>query len=305
MSRHLLAHEPASSPDLVAMWCSHCQQDVPGIASTDEFVGICCARCGRQVGASAEEAVADTDRSTPTTVADGEREVEEMVSWSDQYDGVYWKTHPPIDWHEQWQWDDDMWSVQRITDSAAVTTPAHFPAKSTTSELLNETRQAVDHWHDQLVHPQGAVNRANSSLPKHSGRGRRRPLLSWFMLSSGLTVFVCGAGLLVGGYVTGRTDLWNLGIPVSVVGQIALLIGLVLQLDGLWRSNRSTADTLGALDNRLQDLKQTTAMMGTTHSSAAQSFYAHMAEGANPQLMLADLKGQLDMLAMKMAKKDQ
>jgi hypothetical protein len=41
--------------------------------------------------------------------------------------------------------------------------------------------------------------------------------------------------------------------------------------------------------------------MSVTHSAPAQSFYAHMAGGASPQLLLADLKGQLDLLAVRMS----
>ena len=33
------------------MWCNHCQQDVPGVATLGKTDGakICCARCGRMV----------------------------------------------------------------------------------------------------------------------------------------------------------------------------------------------------------------------------------------------------------------
>jgi hypothetical protein len=41
--------------------------------------------------------------------------------------------------------------------------------------------------------------------------------------------------------------------------------------------------------------------MSSTHSTHGQSFYAHMAEGASPHLLLADVKGQLDVIAMRLA----
>lgn len=86
-----------------------------------------------------------------------------------------------------------------------------------------------------------------------------------------------------------------------LAGQAGLLLGLVFQLDGLWRNHRQQDKTLGGLESRLKELRRTTAMLGTTHSSAAQAFYSHMAEGAHPELLLADLKGQLDLLAVKMS----
>jgi hypothetical protein len=80
-----------------------------------------------------------------------------------------------------------------------------------------------------------------------------------------------------------------------------LLLGLVLQMDSLWQANRRTTETLDQVDHRLQEINHTTTMLGTTHSAPAQSFYAHMAAGANPQMLLADLKGQLDLLAVRMS----
>jgi hypothetical protein len=34
------------------------------------------------------------------------------------------------------------------------------------------------------------------------------------------------------------------------------------------------------------------------------AFYSHLADGASPQLLLTDLKSQLDLLAMKMAREE-
>ncbi len=61
---------------------------------------------------------------------------------------------------------------------------------------------------------------------------------------------------------------------------------------------------LDDLDERMAELKRTTTLMTTAYNTPSQSFYAHMADGATPQMLLADLKGQLDMIALKMAKED-
>jgi hypothetical protein len=113
--------------------------------------------------------------------------------------------------------------------------------------------------------------------------------------------FVCGAVLSGLSFVSGHGELWSVGLPLVLAGQAGLLLGLMFQLDGLWQSNRETSETLDELDSQISDLKKTANLLSTTHSSAAKSFYAHMAEGASPQLLLADLKGQLDMLAVKMS----
>ena len=65
-----------------------------------------------------------------------------------------------------------------------------------------------------------------------------------------------------------------------------------------WRDGRSAAAKLDEVDEELHDLKTTAAMLSETHSPSS-AFYAHYAGGANAQLLLADLKGQLDLLAIK------
>ncbi len=90
-------------------------------------------------------------------------------------------------------------------------------------------------------------------------------------------------------------------MPVALVGQIALLAGLVLQIDRLWHDNRAAASKLDDVDEQIHQLKKTTMLLGASQGPASAAFYTHLARGAGPQLLLTDLKGQLDLLAMKIA----
>ena len=117
----------------------------------------------------------------------------------------------------------------------------------------------------------------------------------------GVMAFVCGGVLLGWSVAAKRNDLWSLGLPLTLGGQAGLIIGLILQLDGLWQTNRRTEASLSELDQQLAELRHNTALLGRTHSGPAQSFYAHLASGATSQMLLADLKGQLDLLAQQMA----
>ena len=84
-----------------------------------------------------------------------------------------------------------------------------------------------------------------------------------------------------------------------------LLVGMMLQVERIWRNSRQASERLRQVDSQLDDLQQTTAALENTHDATSQAFYTHMAEDANPHLLLADLKGQLDMLAVKIAKRRQ
>jgi hypothetical protein len=126
---------------------------------------------------------------------------------------------------------------------------------------------------------------------------------AWTILSLGLAIFACGAVLLGWSLVAKRNDLWTVGMPLALIGQAGLILGLILQLDGLWQTSRKTVAAIHELDDELKHVRQATTLLSTSRTNGAQTFYAHLAEGASPQMLLADLKGQLDLVAQQMAKR--
>lgn len=140
---------------------------------------------------------------------------------------------------------------------------------------------------------------------KHRSDGRRgvklRPSWSgWLATSIGLMAFACGSVLLGWSLHMERADLWNLGLPITLGGQFLLILGLLLHLERVWQTNQQTAVLLSEVDQRLSKLQQSTSLLSTSASSS-QAFYAHLSSGASPRMLLTDLKGQLDLLAMKLS----
>jgi hypothetical protein len=164
--------------------------------------------------------------------------------------------------------------------------------RSATASAIDPPHPAPPAWHA----PAAAAPREPLAEAKSPTN-----LLAWTVLSLGLAVFACGGVLLGWSLVEQREDLWPIGMPLALLGQAGLIVGLVLQLDGLWHTSRRTAAALSELDGELASVRQATTLLSTSRSSGAQSFYVHLAEGASPQLLLADLKGQLDILAQQMA----
>ncbi|MFZ5832155.1 MAG: hypothetical protein ACOY3P_18890 [Planctomycetota bacterium] len=121
-------------------------------------------------------------------------------------------------------------------------------------------------------------------------------------LMLGTLALVCGGVLLGWSALGNRPELWSLGLPIAVGGQIALLIGLLLQLERLWQDHRHAADHLKKVGKQLDDLKATANMLGSTIGAPSGPFYTHLAHGAAPEMLLQDLKGQIDILAMKMSR---
>ncbi len=252
------------------MWCRNCQQDVPAIGSTEESA-VRCARCRKPFsGEATAEDVSDTApvknlRAAPDLKTD----------WLEQA------------LLEDWELEDELNEAQQLVASIGVREQGDAAIRVDGAHQPGKTRESI------YVRP-------SSKSPQ-----RQKPaqsfFFSWCMLSLGMMAFVFGAVLIGWSFAEGRPDLWRLGLPFTLGGQTLLIVGLVFQLDGLWRSNRDAAETLDELDSQLDELRHATSMLSTTHSSSAQSFYLHMADGASPNLLLADLKGQLDLLANRLA----
>jgi hypothetical protein len=256
------------------MWCSNCQQDVPGLGSSSAG----CPRCGK---CSAETPTA-IDQSTPTRQLPPEFSSTSPVTATT----VKRVLHLPPLSNDDWALEAELRGVQRLVKSLKARDD-HRPIAPAAPQQFHSV----------------AVDSRSSAAPSSSPQQPRTHTAAWLILSLGLAVFACGAVLLAWSLVAQRPDLWPVGMPLTLIGQAGLILGLVLQLDGLWTTSRSTAAALSELDGELKNVRQATSLLSTSHSSGAQSFYLHLAEGASPQLLLADLKGQMDLLAQQMARK--
>jgi hypothetical protein len=185
-------------------------------------------------------------------------------------------------------------------------------------ERFRRVQARVGRWkhHDAPAAPQPAVpsrqptwqvHDRHAAVPKRHSRPSRRaktsPLAARFMIGLGVMAIIAGGGLLGWSELEHRGELWNPGIAAIVAGQIGLLIGLALRLERVWQNGRDAIRKLDAVDSQLHRLERTTTLMCVNHGSAAQAFYAHMADEASPQMLVADLKGQIDLLASTMARR--
>ena len=151
--------------------------------------------------------------------------------------------------------------------------------------------------------PQRRIDAAHSAVREPHRPPTAQPKRTSFLGSLALAAFAAGGLLLGWSFVDPRAQLGSIGVPVAVAGQVGLLLGLVLQSERIWHNSRYAVGKLEHVDSQLHKLKQTTTMLGVTHGSASQAFYAHLANEADPDMLLADLKGQLDLLAVTLSKR--
>jgi hypothetical protein len=259
------------------MWCSHCQQDVPAVASRDGLNALHCVRCESLLAGTASPAHRPIPQGIePLTTLPEQVTVEQLLQ-------------PPLP-QEDWQLEAELRYVERLAQAwrdAPPCEPAPLPEEA--SALHRSDR---GHTQSKITEPPEAT----SAKPRFAN-------LAWTSLSLGVMTFVCGGVLLAWSAIGHRQELWSIGLPLTLFGQAGLILGLVLQLETLWQTNRATSQTLQSLDGELNELRHSTTLLTQSRSTPSQSFYLHLSEGASPHLLLADLKGQLDLLSEQMSKR--
>ncbi len=267
------------------MWCRTCQQDVPGLISADA-AKYSCPRCGTALGSSPAAPTPESPADAAAIPPGEFREVEPGVG-----------AEPPAP-YDRWELEEKLRHIERMLRIDEPDTSRRPAEAGQRVARIDAAHAQPPGWHQ----PQAA--RAKAARRRARSRGLWLPMLTWTVLATGLMASAFGGVLLAWAALGGRQDLWAIGLPVGLGGQIVLVIGLILQLDRLWHDSRNTVDKLDHVDQRLHHLNKTATLLGTGAGSASASFYSHMAGGASPQLLLADLKSQLDLLSLRLGQEN-
>ena len=276
------------------MRCPECNHVASVIAQAGEGLG-CCPVCGesREYVIAAPDGVVKTRRRDQSNDAsagengDSSRPLDADKSDTDGWESDAWAEDA---WEaDRWEIDDRLREAERLLGRRTEATRDMVPGESSVGPAT-WTRADVG----RIPPPPVALRKQ-----KTSGKGSR--WFGWLSLVLGVIGLSCGASLLAWSHWAERPDLWSLGLPIVLVGQIGLTIGFIAQLDALRREHRSTEQELETVDETVDALRHRTEMLGTTHNSAAQAFYSHLVDGASPHVLLTDLKSQLDLLAIKMS----
>ncbi len=197
--------------------------------------------------------------------------------------------------YDGWELDEQLRHIERVLMTNKL---RGEPATGGEHEVsrADSPHAGVPAWH---VHPASRpVARPPARKPARRGRGLG--LLIGLAMTLGPLAVVGGGCLLGWSRWMGRPDLAIFAAPTAMAGQVVVILGLMLQLRRLGRDSRQAAGKLDRLDEDIHELRTTTTLLGTTHGPSAAAFYAHLADGASPRILLSDLKSQLDILAMKL-----
>ena len=251
------------------MWCKQCRQDVPARPSGDKQA-ICCPRCGREIRAISQEEAGNSMPSAQVAAASDTPPA--LGGESPNYDS--------------WEIDEQLRHIQRTLQNG----------KGKAVSDAGRQRETVRFDSAQAALSGNHVSTSKRPDPSQKTAARRRNsgsgVLLWIALAIGTAGCACGGVLLAWSLVAGRHELWTVGLPTMLIGQIALLAGLALQFDRLWRDNHAASVKLDDMDRNLYELRTTAAVLGTQPNPAMTAFYSRLAVGANPQTLPTDPNGR-------------
>jgi hypothetical protein len=139
-----------------------------------------------------------------------------------------------------------------------------------------------------------AIRTAANSRP-----AKGTQVVAWLVVLAGSLALASGIGLVAWSLVTEQILYWNLALGLTLGGQGVLILGLVLVVLRLWRNSRHATGKLHVVHSQLDKLQHTADALATMRSGGAPAFYAELVRGTSPQVLLANLKGQVDQLATR------
>lgn len=196
---------------------------------------------------------------------------------------------------EDWEFEETIQRAQQLLRSVADDSSTRAAAGSP------ERRAAVPKPHletpvststSTTVVANGPVPAALSTAPAPVVG---KSLWPWLFLTLGIGAFTCGVALVGMSLARGSTPLWQLGLPLVLGGQLAVLLVVIWQLDVVWLSHRATFVALHAVDDQLRKLQRQAD--GRLNSPDAKIYSRHEAETISPSAMLRVLRAQLDALS--------
>jgi len=281
------------------MWCSNCQQDVPGIAANERDSGISCARCGNLFGA-------DISKSTPGKKADNEHPKlqksslgRQCAEWEEE-DFADWDRQPATDLKHHLELQDDVQTVRRLHLDLTGHLPLDDPLSTCSNVQKNHLHPAVE---SSQINPNFPQNHPLPVAPmaKPSWGERIVYFASWSLMCVGLMALACGGALMIWAYLSGRGEIWPVGIPIAVVGQVLLMVGLIMQVDHLWYYNRRNVQASAALSQNLASSNQPVPAMHSGYPPPHFTASPELAD-SDSQTTLDEIKGRLDRLTTALNK---
>jgi hypothetical protein len=263
------------------MWCTHCQQDIPAVARSEQGP-LLCSQCENEVGEQTvllDEASHPADSGVPLESFDARREAAEKAM------------APPVDELERQQTSQRMRRLGRQLRS----TPRRDLEVGISPALRGDWSGATLEATQPQIQATYLPVRSAESVAKRSS-------VSWMislLIFVGVFSFGLGLGLLAWSAAFQLPQQWQWGLTATIVAEGALILGLTWMAARLWYNSRQINRQLDGVDRQLTEIQELTGSLAGSHMSSSQHFYSHFSPSASPHMLVANLRGQVDQLASR------
>ncbi len=203
------------------MWCSSCQQDVPGVSTTENHFLYRCPRCEQPVAGSESASPPPADTATVNTAKNvrSSRTAADQVPRSPSSRRTVARFVLP-DLPQEWRIDDDLQTVRRLRTSLAGAVPAGaVPTGSKVSESPSSRvpsgirLDAPVHALTDLPPPPVPFTPIPAPTVRASTVDTRTVLIA-AAISIVITTIVLGGALLIFSMASTFGELWKVGLPI-------------------------------------------------------------------------------------------
>ncbi len=203
----------------------------------------------------------------------------------------------------------ESFDFQRAAAEAALAPPIDALEREQTSQRLRRIgRQLRSSYHRDLEVGSSLKNDwttqvAAKPIRSHDDRDKRSSA-SWMisgLIFFGIFSFGLGLGLLAWSAAFQLPQPWQWGMTATIGAEGALILGLTWMAARLWHNSRRVNRQLDGVDRQLHEIQEITGSLAGNHLSSSQHFYSHFSPSASPHMLVANLRGQVDQLADRLA----
>lgn len=260
------------------MWCSNCQQDTPAINRGDS-TKLVCSRCQATLRPPHAVGISEAGIALDDDIA------LELVD-----------SRPPIvadDWQLRRRTRDlgrrlqhSVHRVERRVDASRELSPPQTPF----ADIAERTSAPI-------VDPLSYHRATQPAPPPGPEFGQ---IFGWFVTLVGFVSLAAGLSGMAWIIAHGGSEFWSHALMLTLAGQGVLIFGLVLVVARLWRHSRYANGKLQEVHAELAQVHRATEALSGLRTAGAPAFYAELVRGASPQMLLTNLKGQIDQLATRL-----
>jgi hypothetical protein len=253
------------------MWCSNCQQDVPAIGRAGT-TKLACSRCHATLRPPHAVDISEAGIALDDALA------LELVD-----------SRPAL--------LSDQWQLRRRTRELGRKLRHDPPGvRPRVDRSPNAFADIAEQTASPIVDAGSAIRPIAAAAPAPEFT----QYIAWFVTFIGFTSLAVGLGMIGWTIAHGGSEFWDQALALTLAGQGTLIFGLVLVVTRLWRASRWANSKLQEVHGELGQLQRTADALSAMRGGGAPAFYAELVRGASPQMLLTNLKGQLDQLATRL-----